>query len=97
VSGLQEIVVIAVIVLAIVFIPRMRSGQRQVTEAPEPEVRLSGGIRLAIAVSFVYAALAAAVVQPWHGGAVSYAYIGIGPVALGWLLYWVARGFHRRR
>jgi hypothetical protein len=96
VSGFQEILVIAVIVLAVVFIPRIRSGQRQLQAPPRTAVGLSGKLRLAVAASFVYAALAAAIMQPWQGNPIRYVYIGLGPVALGWLLYWVFKGFRRR-
>jgi len=98
VSGFQEILVVAVIVLAIVFIPRMRAGRRiERKTAPPLSTRLTGKFRLAVAGSFVYPALAAAFLQPWKGNPIRFVYIGLGPVVLAWLLYWVLVGFKNRK
>ena len=60
-SGIQEILVLAIIVLAILFIPRMRGGQRVMPQASTSLAqRMSGKLRLALAASFVYPALVAA-------------------------------------
>jgi hypothetical protein len=96
-SGLQEILLIVGIVLAIVFIPRMTN--RRSAETP-PERRapaLSGRMRLAIVASLVYAAAVAAYLQPWKKETMFFVYVGLGPVAVGWLLFWVVAGFRRRR
>ena len=94
-SGLQEILVVAVIVICIFFIPRMMPGRLE-TDSRSTGIRLSKKMRLAIAASLVYPVAAAAVFRPWQVDPVPFAYLGIGPVALGWLLYWVFSG-HRRR
>ncbi len=94
--GYQEILIISAIVLGVIFIPRMMEPKRPVPRLVRPPKRLSGRGRLAVAVSIIYPLLVAGIMQPWHGDAFAYAYIALGPVALGWLLYWVALGYKRR-
>ena len=93
-SGFQEIMVIGAILLLLFFIPRVMPGKSARRPAERP-VRLSVRMRLAIAVSVVYPAVVAAVYQPWRGDAVTFIYTGVGPVALGWLLYWVLAGLKK--
>lgn len=94
-SGVQEILLISAIVLGIFFIPRMIPG-RASGQTAGIEVKLSGKMRMAIAVSVIYPALAAAYFQPWRKDPVWFIYIGLGPVALGWLFVWVFRGIRNR-
>lgn len=97
-SGIQEILVLAIIVLAILFIPRLRGGQPAIPqESASLLQRMSGKLRLALAASFVYPALVAAFVKPWKGDTIQFVYIGLGPVALLWLLYWVIVGFNKNK
>ena len=95
-SGLQEILVVVVIVLAVVLIPRMRGGQRALQRSPRPAFRMTGRMRLGIAASVVYPALVAAAMKPWKSDPVRFVYFGIGPVALAWLFYWVVVGFKKK-
>lgn len=95
-SGLQEILVVVVIVLAVILIPRMRGQQGELERTPRPAFRLTGRMRLAIAASVVYPALIAALLKPWRNDPVRFVYFGIGPVALAWLLYWVVAGFKKK-
>ncbi len=93
--GFQEMLFVAAIILAILFIPRMiskRPARRQV----ERIIHLSGVLRFAIVVSVIYPVLAAAYCQPWQKDPILFFYIGVGPVVLGWLLFWVAVGFRRK-
>jgi hypothetical protein len=59
-------------------------------------VVLSGKIRLAIAASILWPAAMAAFIQPWENDRFLYLYIGLGPVILGWILFWVYAGFIRK-
>jgi hypothetical protein len=94
--GIQEILVLVAIAVAIVFIPRMTRRQRDVpTRRPAPP--LTGKIRLAIVLSVLWPALLAAFLKPWQKDAEAFLYIGCGPVVLGWLVYWVAVGFRKHR
>ena len=93
-SGFQEILVIVTIVLLLFFIPRIMPGKttRQPVAA---RVRLTVRMRLAIAASVVYPTVVAAVFQPWRNDAVMFIFAGVGPVALGWLLFWVLSGLKK--
>ena len=93
--GFQEMLFVAAVILAVIFIPKMiskRSAPRQV----QRDIHLSGVLRFAIAVSVIYPVLAAAYFQPWRKDPVLFCYAGVGPVALGWLIFWVAAGFRRK-
>ena len=93
--GLQEILIILAIVLGVLLIPRMNA-RRQPQWRSERKIRLSGKIRMAVTASAIFAALTAAYFQPWRKDQVLFLYVGIGPVVLGWLLYWVFVGFKKR-
>ncbi len=96
-SGIQEILVLVIIVLGILFLPRiLNRGQEQQTVAARPVVVLTGKMRLAIAASVLWPAVVAAFMQPWKQDLVSYLYLGLGPVAVIWIIYWVYTGFLRK-
>ena len=93
-SGFQEILILAVIGIAVLFLPRVLGHLRSApTSVQQPANRLSGRHRLAIAASFIYLAIFAAIIQPWEGDLFRFLYIGLGPVVLAWLVYWVVKGF----
>ena len=95
-SGINEILIIAAIVAGIFFVPRMLPAKRQV-QVSRKAITLSGKMRLAIAISIVYPLAAAAYFQPWKRDLVLFLYMGIGPVALYWLMKWVFAGIKERR
>jgi len=90
-SGFQEILLVAVIFLGILFVPRMMSRKGAPT-SPRPVVVISRNMRLAIAASVIYPIVAAAFLQPWRNDLILFLYAGMGPVLLGWLFYWVHTG-----
>ncbi len=96
-SGIQEILVIVVILLAILFIPRMMSPQRR--QAPKPfrpmrKIRSLGvRWRVGIVVSILWLLGAAVYWRPWQLGLEMYALCGLGPVIVGWCLAWVVAGY----
>ena len=96
-SGIQEILVLVIIVLGILFLPRIlnRGQEKQLVDA-KPVVVLTGRMRLAIAVSVLWPALIAAFMQPWKQDPILYLYFGPGPVAVIWVIYWVFTGFKKR-
>jgi hypothetical protein len=96
VSGFQEILMVAGIVLAILFLPRLMGSQRGAPSKRHPSLQVAGRLRIAIAASVVYPAVIAALLQPWKGDLVRFLYVGLGPVALAWLLYWVIVGFKNK-
>ncbi len=93
--GYQEILIISAVVLGVIFIPRMMEQKKPAPRLVRSRKRLPGRWRLAIALSMVYPLITAAVLQPWRKDPVAFGYIGLGPVILGWLLYWVFQGFKR--
>jgi hypothetical protein len=96
-SGIQEILVLLIIILGILFLPRIlnRGGEKQSVET-KPVVVLTGRMRLAAAASFLWPALIAAFMQPWKQDLFPYLYLGLGPVAIVWILYWVLTGFRKK-
>jgi hypothetical protein len=96
-SGIQEILVLVAIIVGVIFLPRiLNRGQVQRVAAPKPAVVLSGKIRLAIAASVLWTAVIAAYMQPWKNDLFPFLYVGLGPVILGWIIFWVYTGFIRK-
>ena len=96
-SGIQEILVLLIIILGILFLPRIFSrGQENRPAVPRPAIVVSGKMRLAIAASVLWPAVMAAYIQPWAGDLSRYLYFGVGPVAFIWIIYWVATGFRKK-
>jgi hypothetical protein len=96
-SGIQEILVLVIIILGILFLPRIlnRGGEKSPVET-KPVVELTGRMRLAVAASFVWPLLIAAFMQPWKQDLFPFLYLGPGPVAMVWIVYWVVTGFKKR-
>ena len=90
-SGFHEILLVAVILLGILFLPRMlpRKGAQTSTR---PAIVISRNLRIAIAASVIYPIVAAAFLQPWRKDPILFLYTGVGPVLLAWLFYWVFNG-----
>ena len=94
--GLQEILIISAIIVGAICIPRIVN-----QKAPRPRLvrskrKISGKMRLGVAASIVYPMVTAALLKPWREDPITYLYLGVGPVVLCWLLYWVVLGFRRR-
>jgi len=96
-SGIQEILVLVAIILGILFLPRILSrGQEKEAVSRQPALVLSGKMRMAIAASVFWPAAMAAFMQPWKNDLFQFLYIGLGPVAVFSIIYWVWTGFCRR-
>ena len=96
-SGIQEILVLVVIILGILFLPRILNRGQEISSAvPRPAIVISGKMRLAIAASVLWPAVMAVFMQPWQKDLFHYVLIGIGPVALVWIIYWVLTGFWKK-
>ena len=93
-SGIQEILVLVIIILAIFFVPRMLN-RKEESASQTPTITISGKKRLAIAASILWPALMAGYFQPWKSNLVMFFYIGPGPVLFIWLVYWVFVGFRK--
>lgn len=95
--GYQEILIISAIVVGVILLPRMMESKKPPLKLVRARKSLSGRWRLAIALSIVYPVILAAVMQPWRDSFFPFAYTGLGPVLLGWLLFWVSQGFKASR
>ena len=96
-SGIQEILVLVIIILGILFLPRiLNRGQENRPTVSRPAVVVSGKMRLAIAASVLWPAVMAAFIQPWEKDLSRYLILGVGPVALIWITYWVLTGFRKQ-
>ena len=98
-SGIHEILLIAAIVLAVIFLPCISKpanmNPRQVRSRTAPAIALSSRQRLAILASLVWLAFWAGYYEPWGEEWKLFAYIGAGPVLVTWGLWWTLKG-HRR-
>ena len=96
-SGIQEILVLVIIILGILFLPRiLNRGQEKRPAVSKPAIVISGKMRLVIAASVLWPAVMAVFMQPWEKELFRYLYLGVGPVALIWVTYWVSTGFRKR-
>ena len=96
-SGIQEILIVILIVLGIFFIPRMTGRHATIQQAPvHRRIRISGPMRLAIAVSILWPLGAVIYFRPWEDTTTPFYAYGLGPILIGWCLYWVLAGFKRK-
>ena len=100
-SGIQEILLIVAILMAIFFIPRMTGRYRsQSISRSRPlsaRIHLSGRRRLALLASLVWPLGIAIYLEPWRTSIVPFLYYGLGPVLLCWGISWVMYGFAEKR
>jgi len=95
-SGIQEILVLVIIILGILFLPRiLNRGQEKRPAVPRPAIVISGKMRLGITASVLWPAVMAVFMQPWEKELFRYLYLGVGPVAFIWILCWVLTGFRK--
>ena len=100
-TGTQEIFVLIIIVFIVFFLPRMLS-RNQASRATQLTVSkafslLSGQMRLAVIVSVIWPVVVAGFIKPWEKDLAIFLYIGIGPVMLGWSIWWVLVGFFKNK
>lgn len=96
-SGITEILIIVLIILGILFVPRMvgRPASTQLASFPK-RFRLSGLIRLVIVISILWPLGFAVYYRLWQGHSTAFYVYGLGPVIGGWCLYWVMAGFTKK-
>ena len=98
-SGIQEILLIVIIFLAIFFIPRITTRNRDLRQPKtlifKTRFKLSGVGRMALVISGFWPLVAAGYFKPWQKDLLPFLYAGIGPVALGWCLFWIFTGFKK--
>lgn len=91
--GYQEILIISAIIVGALVVPRIIKPPKPSLRFVRPRIKLTGTWRMAVAASIIYPLIAAAIMQSWREGMITFAYAGLGPVLIGWLLWWVFRGF----
>ncbi|MCP4746861.1 MAG: hypothetical protein GY874_12095 [Desulfobacteraceae bacterium] len=100
-SGIQEILVLALILLAIFLLPRiLRSTSERQEEKISWQKRarmISGRLRLAIVVSALWPLVVALYTKPWLHGWVVFLLATFGPLLSCWGIGWVIRGFLQDR
>lgn len=98
-SGIQEILLIALIVAAIFLIPRMTAPRRRPPRqiSPHRTSSPSPALRLSIVLSIVWLAGWTLYLKPWQQDPARFAILGIGPVFAGWSLKWILAGKKKKR
>lgn len=101
-SGIQEILLILLIIVAILFLPRLmprkQSSSPSGTDARKMPSILSGRLRLAVVLSFIWLLLSAAYYEPWRLQNIRlFLYFGMGPVIFLWGGIWIFSGYNKNR
>lgn len=95
--GMQELMVLMVIALAIFYLPRMMR-RRPAPERGRRPAPLTGKMRLAILLTLFWIVGFAALLQPWQGDDIlPFLSLGLGPAAAAWGIVWVWFGFKHSR
>lgn len=101
-SGIQEILLLLIILVAILFLPRViaqfRTPEVKKQRPMQKPFHLSGRLRLVLTASLLWPLGAAIYFKPWQVAALEpFLLFGIGPVVLVWGIGWVVAGFIRQR
>lgn len=93
-AGVQEILTIVLIIVCIVFIPRLFRGDTPPVNKGASEVKslLSSRKRLWIVLSVMWPTVAGILIKPWEGHFILFFSTGVLPVAGGWAAVWVSAG-----
>ncbi len=94
-SGIQEILVIVLIIVVILMAPRIlqrgRHNSAGSSDALASRIPLSRSLRLAVVLSVIWLVASAAYFQPWKSDLPRFLFAGISPVALLWGVIWIKR------
>ena len=98
-SGIQEILLIVLIVSGIFLVPRMMKPKpaSPTVLLRRPTLKFSWALRLAIVLSLLWPLACALYFKPWQHTLIPFAVIGLGPVVVGWSLHWVVAGMKNKR
>lgn len=97
VSGLQEILVIVLLFVLIIFLPRRLARGGKDKKPGKIVSALSGRARLGVIVSAVWLLSWTVYFRPWSGETLGFVLIALCPVILGWGALWVADGFKKNQ
>ena len=96
-SGLQEILIVVLIVLGIIFLPRVLGRPMAQRPPVRPKsFRMSGVMRLSLVVSAVWLVGGIIYHRAWEAITMPFYLYGMGPVILGWAAYWVWNGINHK-
>ena len=93
---MQEILVLIVIALAIIYLPRVM-GRRPAPMKAVRRTALTGWMRLAILMTVFWIAGSAIILKPWQGDPLPFLYTGLAPAAALWGSTWVWFGYRKHR
>jgi hypothetical protein len=95
---MQEILVLIAIALALFYIPRLRAGRAVLRNIPRETScfpPLTGWMRLAILVTFLWISGSALVIKPWQSDVLVYLLTGLAPALIFWGALWVFYGYKK--
>lgn len=93
--SVQEMLVIALLIALILFLPRRMGRAGSVEKSGNIMRALSGKARLGVIVSALWLLLWSVYFRPWSGDLLGFALVGLCPVILGWGILWVVEGFKK--
>ena len=96
-SGLQEILVLIIVVIVLFFLPRMFPRSAQASKSSVQLDQIPGKWRLAVFVSLIWLVATALWLKPWQGHPAMFAGVGAVPVLVFWGAAWVVSGYTGRR
>jgi hypothetical protein len=100
-SGLQELLLIGLIIACLFLLPRMMQRGRQDAAGTSAAVRrglqIPRSLRLAVVLSAIWLMMSIAYFQPWRAYTSRFLYVGIVPIAAAWGIIWIAHGRRNRR
>lgn len=100
-SGFQELLLIVLIVIGIVFLPRLLGHRPKSPSSgmarPLNRIRITGFHRLAIFGSIAWILATTVYLEPWTRLDPYYLLVGVGPVLLFWGIFWIVAGFRKYR
>ena len=95
-SGLQEILIIVVLIMFILFLPRLTGRGNEKTSSKALQM-LSGKLRMAIIASLIWLMLWTTYFKPWNGDILAFTLVGLCPIIIGWGALWVIDGFKKKQ
>lgn len=95
-AGINEILVLILIITGIIILPRVFRPQQTAGKKSIPLVqnlkRMSVKIRIAICLSLIYPFAAALYLKPWESGLNFFLLTGFLPVIIIWSVIWIISG-----
>ena len=111
-SEMQEILVLVIVVLAVIFVPRLMPRKPASTSGTQNRIQsraklpdqgveksfvLTGWMRLVVVITFLWIAGCAVYFKPWEGGSLLFFCLTLGPTVVLWGGLWVWFGYKKYR